>query len=270
MFHDEEYIQENENLVRARILELITESISNNSPIFLIGYNIPSLRISRIFNVEVYFSRAIFHGEFNISSSVFQQFVDFFNTIFMKRASLYRIKFNGGCNFFSARFEDAVFFYRSRFKETSFQRAKFKNAADFSGCIFYERVTFMEIEFTGEADFEDSVFIDDAVFFFSSFKDKASFMGCHFWKGVQFGFSNVEGNSMLNLNSTILWNKPTFLEVPLMAHCSVPILFSIMVFHSSVRVLIRMLTSPKLHSVVHHNLITVSSTKSRFLLILDL
>ena len=119
---DKDYLQNKENeyviadyevhklQVLARLKHKVNHAISNNQPLFCIGFqladfSLSDLNISKRFTEPVYFSGSQFFG-----------YADFKETIFQERAVFSDACFQGGAQFSRAHFQEIVFFSRAKFE----------------------------------------------------------------------------------------------------------------------------------------------------------
>jgi len=185
IFHDSEYNDDQEIVKK---IENKIKTISNNEPLFFIGYKIPKIKLSGTFSHPVYFTRAIIDdGDFsgtkfkNIDfSGVKFQNVDFTGST-MESADFLAVKCNGKANFSKTHFKNIVNFSGSFFKNVIFNDStirqgqflgtNFKTAdfglstiddCDFFGATLGEvtfigsnvnRTRFPKTKFQGKADF---------------------------------------------------------------------------------------------------------------------
>jgi hypothetical protein len=103
LFHNKNHLEDNYEEHKKELLEKlkyeINQSISNNKPLFCIGFYLPdftlsNLDISREFNSSVYFVSAQFHGH-----------IDFTEATFKARATFYSCTFKAAADFSKAKFE---------------------------------------------------------------------------------------------------------------------------------------------------------------------
>lgn len=176
IFHDNQFHLTYPKEVNKRLEEKMEESIKNNKTLYCIGYNIPTVRIRKIFNQTVYFEKARFHGKVDFHHSEFN--VASFKDATFTEVDLSETKFEFAF-FYNAIFNNTSFF-RSQFTNVDFAKAKFEQVV-FSEAIFSEKADFVEAEFS-QASFKDAKFnevnfsnlyVSDEVDFY-----KTKFSGC--------------------------------------------------------------------------------------------
>jgi hypothetical protein len=180
VFHDQDYLQDKTNneehkrKVLERLKHKVNHVISNNEPLFCIGFQLPDfslsdLNISKDFAKSVYFSNAWFLGKANFFGAQFKGEARFDNVQFQKVANLYHAQFqneatfskayfNEGANFNIAYFNEGAYFFGAYFEgEVSFIKAHFEGKADFSHSGFYSK-TYFSSQFNGETQFHYVLF----------------------------------------------------------------------------------------------------------------
>jgi uncharacterized protein YjbI with pentapeptide repeats len=181
IFHEKDYLQDKTNneehkrKVLERLKDKVNHAISNNEPLFCIGFQLPDFSLSDLsisneltdFTKPVYFSESQFYGK-----------ADFSKAGFIK----------GAC-FSEANFQGEAAFNVANFVETNFHGANFQGEAGFNLAIFYGRAEFYEAKFRKIADFSTTNFQGFAAFNAAKFGGEAYFGGANFQKGAFFNNS---------------------------------------------------------------------------------
>jgi len=222
IFHHPTYWKDNKKEVTNEFYKLVEEAIEKKKPLKCIGYNLPTLDLSRKeFKNDVTFSNAKFHEMVS------------FNTVKFTNANFIRATFSENANFLEATFSENAFFFGATFSENAnFSRATFKNAyfkeaifsenAYFSGATF-KNAYFKEATFSENANFLEATFSENANFSRATFKN-ANFLEATFSENANFKkaiFSenaNFSGATFKNANfdyarfySVTLFNRANFL-----------------------------------------------------------
>jgi len=169
IFHDEKY--ENKDKLLERLSEKL-DSIDGKTPIFFIGYNIPTITLSKSFSKPVYFTRATIQDG-NFSKISFQN-ADFSGSKIQK------------ANFSGTQFENVDFLAAEFTKFADFSKTNFKKKVNFSDSVFNEanfsESTISKGQFLGTkfktADFSLSK-IEDSDFFGVTFEEEITFVGAN-------------------------------------------------------------------------------------------
>jgi hypothetical protein len=193
IYHDENFLQddnhpENKQKALTRLNNKITESVSNDKPLYCIGYHFPdNITIKRDFTKPVYFSKAKFQrinfsfakfsGGVNFASAEFSLGVDFRSAKFSGGETFSLAQFSGEADFSSAEFSEKAYFFSAKFSgDSMFSSAEFSGEADFSSAKFSGEADFGSAKFSGEADFSSAEFSEKAYFFSAKFSGEANFI----------------------------------------------------------------------------------------------
>ena len=128
LFHDQSYWKDNPDRINERLTQKIEVGIPNNEVLLCVGYNLPSIKITKMINKEVYFN-----------------FAKFYDQAYFKGTTFDLVSFEG------ARFEGSAVFQDVTFRKADFKHAIF-NDANFQGTVFGER-DFAECQFLGKVLF---------------------------------------------------------------------------------------------------------------------
>ena len=118
--------------VLARLKHKVNHAISNNQPLFCIGFqladfSLSDLNINKRFTKPVYFSGSQFFGYADFKEAIFQERAVFSDACFQGRADFFGACFKGGAYFDKAHFQEIVFFSGAKFegKEADFNNSEF-------------------------------------------------------------------------------------------------------------------------------------------------
>jgi hypothetical protein len=154
LFHDDTYLKdsnrsENKDKVIQKLNDRIDESISNNEPIYCIGYHLPHAKINKTFTQAIYFNHckfqnAVFFGakfsaDANFSRVTFSAEADFIKSIFSDKAH-FSGKFEGLAYFNYVAFENpnkVIFEVKDMakvsFLDTDITKVRFSNKISWGG-----------------------------------------------------------------------------------------------------------------------------------------
>jgi uncharacterized protein YjbI with pentapeptide repeats len=199
IFHDEDYLQDKTNhdehkrTVLNRLKRKVNHAISNNEPLFCIGFQLHDFSLSDLrsisneFSKPVYFSRSHFFGK-----------ADFYKADFKGEVHFDGAKFQGEAYFFGANFQEETSFYGAKFEEeASFYEADFRKGADFDYSEFYGKTHFSG-KFNEETKFNYLLFEGkEKVVFKSEDLSNVSFMntdltGVRFSDKARWGEKKIE------------------------------------------------------------------------------
>jgi hypothetical protein len=157
IFHDKDYLQYGSNneeykrKVLDRLKHKVNHAISNNEPLFCIGFQLPEFSLSDLsnsseFTKPVYFTGSQFFGNADFKGANFQE------GVFFEEANFQKVLFTG------VNFQGKVHFYKANFqKEALFNGSTFNGDAHFSNTEFYGK-TYFSGEFNGETKFNYVLF----------------------------------------------------------------------------------------------------------------
>jgi uncharacterized protein YjbI with pentapeptide repeats len=194
IFHDPSKYKNEADLVN-KIIAKIKRSKDESKPLFLVGYNFPSIKLKITLPSPMYFVGSTFHDKVDFTNSEFG-FVDFSSCIF-----------EGNADFSHCVFNDMVIIREGMFKEIKLEHCKF------FGYWEVNRVTFSRIladhsDFNGEVYFYGSdikiLFMQDCNFFDNCGFYSSGIEFAHFTNTVFNKPENMDSQSKVNFSSTKL------------------------------------------------------------------
>jgi uncharacterized protein YjbI with pentapeptide repeats len=211
IFHEKDYLQDKTNneehkrKVLERLKDKVNHAISNNEPLFCIGFQLPDFSLSDLsisneltdFTKPVYFSESQFYGKADFSKAGFIKGACFSEANFQGEAAFNVAYIEGAC-FSEANFQGEAAFNVANFVETNFHGANFQGEAGFNLAIFYGRAEFYEAKFRKIADFSTTNFQGEAAFNAANFQGFAAFNAAKFGGEAYFGGANFQKGAFFN------------------------------------------------------------------------